>query len=142
MDKLKEAAVQAGVPASDDFNRGDNFGVGYFDVSQRAGWRLNTFKAFLKDAAKRSNLTVITEAVVSKLKIDPTTKNCYGVEYLKNGVAAEALCAIDRGGEVILSAGAIGSVQILERSGIGAAAHLNALGIPVVVDLPSVGKNL
>ena len=142
MDRFKEAAVEAGIPASDDFNRGDNFGVGYFDVSQRAGWRLNTSKAFLRDAAKRKNLTVLTEAVVSKLKIDPTTKNCYGVEYLKNGVASEALCAIEQGGEVLLSAGAIGSVQILERSGIGAAAHLTALGIPVVSDLPGVGENL
>ena len=140
MDKFKEAAVQAGVPASDDFNRGDNFGVGYFDVSQRAGWRLNTSKAFLKDALKRSNLTVITEAVVNKLKIDPVSKNCYGVEYLKNGVNSEAL--INPTGEVLLSAGAIGSVQILERSGVGAAAHLNALGIPVVADLPGVGENL
>nr|WP_269459846.1 GMC family oxidoreductase [Polynucleobacter necessarius] len=142
MDRFKDAAVEAGIPASDDFNRGDNFGVGYFDVSQRAGWRLNTFKAFLKDAAKRSKLTVLTEVVVNKLKIDPVTKNCYGVEYIKNGQAQEALCATERGGEVLLSAGAIGSGQILERSGIGAAAHLNQLGIPVVADLPGVGENL
>jgi choline dehydrogenase len=88
MDRFKEAAVEAGIPASDDFNRGDNFGVGYFDVSQRAGWRLNTSKAFLRDASKRSNLTVLTEAVVTKLKIDPITKNCLGVEYLKNGITS------------------------------------------------------
>ena len=142
MDRFKEAAVQAGVPASDDFNRGDNFGVGYFDVSQRRGWRLNTSKAFLRDAAKRNNLTVITQAVVNKLKIDPATKNCYGVEYVKDGITCEALCAIDQGGEVLLSAGAIGSVQILERSGIGAASHLNSLDIPVIADLPGVGENL
>ena len=142
MDRFREAAVEAGIPASDDFNRGDNFGVGYFDVSQRAGLRLNTAKAFLKDAAKRSNLKVITEAVVTKLKIDPTTKNCYGLEYLKSGVAREALCAIDQGGEVLLCAGSIGSVQILERSGIGAARHLSSLGIPVIADLPGVGENL
>ena len=142
MDCFKEAAVEAGIPASDDFNCGDNFGVGYFDVSQRAGWRLNTSKAFLRDAAKRNNLTVLTEAVVTKLKIDPITKNCLGVEYFKNGIASEALCAIERGGEVLLSAGAIGSVQILERSGVGAAAHLNQLGIPVIADLPGVGENL
>ena len=142
MDRFREAAVEAGIPASDDFNRGDNFGVGYFDVSQRAGFRLNTAKAFLKDAAKRSNLTVITEAVVTKLKIDPTTKNCYGLEYLKDGTASEALCAIEQGGEVLLCAGSIGSVQILERSGIGAASHLSSLGIPVIADLPGVGENL
>jgi choline dehydrogenase len=142
MDKFREAAVEAGIPASDDFNRGDNFGVGYFDVSQRAGLRLNTAKAFLKDAAKRSNLTVITEAMVTKLKIDPASKNCYGVEYRKDSVLHEALCAIEQGGEVLLSAGSIGSVQILERSGIGAASHLAALGIPVIADLPGVGENL
>ncbi len=142
MDVFRRAAVESGIPASDDFNRGDNFGVGYFDVSQRAGWRLNTAKAFLKDAAKRTNLTVITEAMVTKLKIDPFSKNCYGVEYLKNGVAVEVKCAIDQGGEVLLTAGAIGSVQILERSGVGSAARLAKLGIPVIRDLPGVGENL
>ena len=142
MDRFKEAAVEAGIPASEDFNCGDNFGVGYFDVSQRAGWRLNTSKAFLKDAAKRPNLTVLTQAIVTKLKIDSATKNCIGVEYIKDGQSREALCAIKRGGEVLLSAGAIGSVQILERSGVGAAAHLNQLGIPVIADLPGVGENL
>ena len=142
MDRFKEAAVEAGIPASEDFNCGDNFGVGYFDVSQRAGWRLNTSKAFLRDALKRSNLTVITEAVVNKLKIDPITKNCLGVEYIKDGQSREALCATEQGGEVLLSAGAIGSVQILERSGVGAAAHLKQLGIPVINDLPGVGENL
>jgi choline dehydrogenase len=140
MDRFKDAAIEAGIPASDDFNRGDNFGVGYFDVSQRKGWRLNTSKAFLKDAVKRSNLTVLTEAMVSKLKIDPLSKRCYGVEYRRNGMINESL--INPGGEVILSAGSIGSVQILERSGIGAAAHLNQLGIPVIADLPGVGENL
>ena len=140
MDRFKDAAVEAGIPASDDFNRGDNFGVGYFDVSQRKGWRLNTSKAFLKDAMKRSNLTVITEAVVTKLIIDPDTKNCNGVEYQKNGAIHQSL--INQSGEVILSAGAIGSVQVLERSGIGSAALLNKLGIPVMADLPGVGENL
>ena len=140
MDRFKDAAIEAGIPASDDFNRGDNFGVGYFDVSQRKGWRLNTSKAFLKDAVKRSNLTALTEAMVSKLKIDPLSKRCYGVEYRRNGMITESL--INPGGEVILCAGSIGSVQILERSGIGAAAHLNQLGIPVIADLPGVGENL
>jgi choline dehydrogenase len=142
MDVFRQAAIEAGIPASDDFNCGDNFGVGYFDVSQRKGWRLNTSKAFLSDAVKRSNLTVITEAMVTKLKIDPHSKHCYGVEYLQNDVTAEAYCAITQGGEVLLTAGSIGSVQILERSGVGAAAHLEKLGIPVIKDLPGVGENL
>jgi choline dehydrogenase len=142
MDVFKEAAVEAGIPASDDFNRGDNFGVGYFDVSQRKGWRLNTSKAFLRQAAKRPNLTVITEAMVNKLLIDPSSKNCYGVQYVKDGKITDVLCNIANQGEVILSAGAIGSVQVLEHSGVGSTAHLNKLGIPVIVDLPGVGENL
>jgi choline dehydrogenase len=142
MDVFRQAAIEAGIPASDDFNQGDNFGVGYFDVSQRKGWRLNTAKAFLRDAAKRPNLTVITEAVVNKLLIDPVSKNCYGVEYMRDGKTITTHCDIAHQGEVILSAGAIGSVQILERSGIGAASHLQALGIPVMADLPGVGENL
>ncbi|OZA14890.1 MAG: choline dehydrogenase [Polynucleobacter sp. 24-46-87] len=145
MDVFREAAVQAGIPASDDFNQGDNFGVGYFDVSQRKGWRLNTAKAFLRDAAKRPNLTVITEAVVNKLLIDTVSKNCIGVQYIKDGNTIDVYCSnlnTDSQGEVILSAGAIGSVQVLERSGIGSATHLNKLGIPVIADLPGVGENL
>ena len=137
-----ESWVQATGDDSWSWENGDNFGVGYFDVSQRAGWRLNTSKAFLRDAARRPNLTVLTQAVVSKLKIDPATKNCLGVEYIKDGQSREALCSIEQGGEVLLSAGAIGSVQILERSGVGAAAHLSQLGIPVIADLPGVGENL
>ena len=140
MDVFREAAVEAGIPSSDDFNQGDNLGVGYFDVSQRAGWRLNTSKAFLRDAAKRPNLTVLTEAVVNKVLIDPVSKNCYGVEYTKGGATSQVRIA--DAGEVILSAGAVGSVQILERSGVGAANHLHQLGIPVVCNLPGVGENL
>ncbi|AKD24695.1 Choline dehydrogenase-related flavoprotein [Polynucleobacter duraquae] len=145
MDVFREAAVQAGIPASDDFNQGDNFGVGYFDVSQRKGWRLNTSKAFLRDAAKRSNLTVVTEAIVNKLLIDPSSKNCYGVQYIQDGKTIDVHCTASGAanqGEVILSAGAIGSVQVLERSGVGSAAHLNKLGTPVIADLPGVGENL
>jgi choline dehydrogenase len=142
MDIFKEAAVEAGIPASDDFNQGDNFGVGYFDVSQRKGWRLNTSKAFLRDAAQRPNLTVLTEAIVNKLLIDPSSKNCYGVQYIKGGKTVDVLCYAANQGEVILCAGAIGSVQILERSGVGSAAHLDQLGIPVMADLPGVGENL
>lgn len=140
MDIFRKAAVEAGIPSSDDFNQGDNFGVGYFDVNQRAGWRLNTSKAFLRDAAQRPNLTVLTQALVNKLLIDPATRNCFGVEYIKSATTSQVF--IGGAGEVILSAGAIGSVQILERSGIGRAAHLNQLGIPVVSDLPGMGENL
>ena len=142
MDVFRKAAVEAGIPATDDFNQGDNFGVGYFDVSQRKGWRLNTSKAFLRDAAKRPNLTIITEAVVNKLLSDLATKNCDGVQYIKDGQTIDIHCDIANQGEVILSSGSIGSVQILERSGIGAADRLRSLGITVNVDLPGVGENL
>ncbi len=83
---------------------------------------------------------MLTEAIVTKLKIDPVTKRCLGVEYRKNGQLTESL--IRSSGEVILSAGAIGSVQILERSRIGSATHLAKLGIPVMADLPGAGENL
>ena len=147
LERFKMAAVQGGIPEVEDFNRGNNFGVGYFDVNQRAGWRLNTSKAFLNGIKKRQNLTVITDALVNKLKIDPISKKCLGVQYIQDGVCQEALCLGDpmksgRDGEVILSAGSIGSVQILERSGIGAKSHLQELGIEVLSDLPGVGENL
>ena len=140
MDRFRDAAVESGIPATDDFNRGDNFGVGYFDVSQRDGWRLNTSKAFLKDAIKRGNLTVLTEATVTKLKIDPQSMCCYGVEYRGKGGVEESL--VNQNGEVILSAGSIGSVQILERTGVGSADRLNKLGIQVIAELKGVGENL
>ncbi len=140
MDKFRDAAVESGIPATDDFNRGDNYGVGYFDVSQRDGWRLNTSKAFLKDTLKRGNLTVLTEATVTKLKIDPQSMCCYGVEYRGKGELEESL--VNQNGEVILSAGSIGSVQILERTGVGSADRLNKLGIQVIADLKGVGENL
>lgn len=140
MDRFRDAAVESGIPATDDFNRGDNHGVGYFDVSQRDGWRLNTSKAFLKDAIKRGNLTVLTEATVTKLKIDPQSMCCYGVEYRGKGGVEESL--VNQNGEVILSAGSIGSVQILERTGVGSADRLNKLGIQVIADLKGVGENL
>ena len=140
MDKFRDAAVESGIPATDDFNRGNNFGVGYFDVSQRDGWRLNTSKAFLKDAIKRGNLAVLTEATVTKLKIDPQSMCCYGVEYRGKGELGESL--VNQNGEVILSAGSIVSVQILEQTGVGSADRLNKLGIQVKAELKGVGENL
>lgn len=138
LEVFRSAAKEAGIPYSDDFNRGDNFGVGYFDVNQRSGWRLNTSRAFLKEAAKRPNLTVRTNALVKHLKIDPKNKRCVGVEYIQDG----SVYLAEARKEVLLSAGSIGSVQILERSGIGSATRLNKLGIQVQSDLPGVGENL
>jgi len=137
LEVFRNASLEAGIPFSDDFNRGDNFGVGYFDVNQRSGWRLNTARAFLTEAAKRPNLTIRTEALVKQLNID-STKRCLGVQYIQG----ENIFSADATKDVLLSAGAIGSVQILERSGIGSAHRLSSLGIPVKSDLPGVGENL
>jgi choline dehydrogenase len=138
LEKFKDAANEFGIPSTEDFNRGNNLGVGYFDVNQQNGFRLNASKAFLKRAANRSNLTMITGAYVQKLTIDPNTKKCTGVEFLGGGETHRATTQK----EVLLSAGAVGSVQVLERSGIGQGPLLQELGIPVMSNLPGVGENL
>jgi choline dehydrogenase len=136
LDVFREAAVQAGVPRSDDFNRGNNLGVGYFDVNQNKGWRLNTARAFLKPAARRENLTLITGAEVDRLHFD-SNKKCTSISF--SGAGKTHTAQVKK--EVLLCAGSIGSVAILERSGIGQSERLNKLGIPVISDLPGVGEN-
>jgi choline dehydrogenase len=141
LEAFAEAAVEAGIPRSTDFNSGDNEGVGYFEVNQKSGWRWNTSKAFLRPARNRANLVIWTEAQVERLLIEPGPqgqKRCVGVVLQRGGqeVAARA------DGEVVLSAGAIGSPQILQLSGIGPASLLQRHGIPVELDLPGVGENL
>lgn len=136
LDIFKLAAVQSGIPETQDFNRGNNFGVSYFEVTQKNGWRLNTARAFIKPAARRENLTLITGATVDKLMFEGS--RCIGIEFV--GGDKFHLAHVNQ--EVLLSAGAIGSVQILERSGIGQEERLKALGIPVIKGLPGVGENL
>jgi choline dehydrogenase len=141
LESFAEAAVEAGIPRSDDFNSGDNEGVGYFEVNQRSGWRWNTSKAFLRPAKNRSNLTVWTQAHVERLILETDgsgRKRCAGVVVQRQGRSAEVRARR----EVILSAGAIGSPQILQLSGIGPAGLLKRHGIEVVHDLPGVGENL
>ncbi|MGF6511060.1 GMC family oxidoreductase [Paraburkholderia sp. 32] len=136
LEEFAQAAQQTGVPATDDFNRGDNTGVGYFDVNQKRGIRWNASKAFLRPALKRENLTVITGAHTQRVVFDG--RRCTGVEYRGGEVdyLAKARC------EVILSAGAVNSPQLLELSGVGNGARLQNLGIEVVQDLRGVGENL
>jgi choline dehydrogenase len=136
LETFSQAAQQTGIPATDDFNRGDNTGVGYFDVNQKSGIRWNASKAFLRTAMKRPNLTTITGAHTQRLVFEG--KRCVGVEYRGGDIdyVAKARC------EVILSAGAVNSPQILELSGIGNGARLQRLGIDVVRDLRGVGENL
>jgi len=142
LDAFAAAAVEAGVPHTTDFNRGSNEGVGYFQVNQKNGWRWNTAKAFLRPTCYgRPNFELWTGAQVSKLVIERLadgTQRCTGAQ-IWNGhemVTAHATR------EVILSAGSIGSPQILQLSGIGPAELLRQHGIEVVVDAPGVGANL
>ncbi|WP_394690637.1 GMC family oxidoreductase [Hoeflea sp.] len=140
LDSFADAAVQTGIEKTDDFNSGDNAGVGYFDVNQRSGWRWNTSKAFLRPAKSRPNLTVWTEAQVEKLILETTADgslHCAGAVVNRAGRSV----SVKARRETVLSAGAVNSPQILQLSGIGPAALLNSHGIEVVKDAP-VGENL
>jgi choline dehydrogenase len=136
LDAFREAAAQCGIPKVDDFNRGDNEGCGYFEVSQKRGVRWTTAKGFLRPAMGRPNLAVLTQAQGTRLRIDG--RRCTGVEFL---LANEPRHAAARA-EVILATGAIGSPQLLQLSGVGPAAMLAEHGIEVRHDLPGVGENL
>ena len=142
LDAFADAARQAGIPATDDFNSGDNDGVSYFEVNQRGGWRWNASKAFLKPVRKsRANLTVWTGAQASRLLLERSADGqpaCHGVELVMNGHRQTVHASV----EVILSCGAIGSPQLLQLSGIGDESTLRQLQIPVVKHLPGVGANL
>ncbi|MBM3483934.1 MAG: choline dehydrogenase, partial [Alphaproteobacteria bacterium] len=122
---FREAAAEAGIRKVEDFNRGDNEGVARFHVNQRRGRRLNTARAFLGPAAKRANLRVVTHAQATGIRFDG--RRVVGL-YLK--VKGEAT-SVDIGGELILSAGSIGSPHLLQLSGIGPAALLKSHGITV-----------
>ncbi len=136
LDAWQEAAVAAGIPATGDFNRGDNFGVGYFKVNQKSGWRWSTAKAFLRPAKARTNLTVMTGAQAERLLFDG--RRAKGVRFRKDN----APFTVTARQEVILSSGAIGTPQILQSSGIGPGALLQQHGIEVRLDQPQVGANL
>lgn len=136
LDSFLEAAEQAGIPRTDDFNSGDNEGGGYFEVNQRAGIRWNTSKAFLRPAKNRKNLHILTGAQAERLIIQEGEVK--GVVYHHQGrsLTAHAAC------ETVLCAGAIGSPALLELSGIGNGATLQSAGITPVVEVPQVGGNL
>ena len=140
LDAFAAAAVEAGLPRSEDFNRGDNEGVGYFDVNQRAGIRWNATKAFLRPAFARPNLQVWTGAHVERVAFEG--KRASGVEIAPLGGGAPMRAALAPGGEVVLATGSIGTPQILQLSGVGAPALLAKLGIEVRHALPGVGENL
>ena len=136
LDAFAAAANEIGIPKTDDFNRGTNEGTGKFEVNQRRGVRWNTTKAFLRPIMQRPNLKVMTGALVKKLRMDD--RRVTGIEF---DLGREA-CFAEAKIETLLSAGSIGSTQILQLSGIGAGLHLQSLGIPVNHILPGVGENL
>jgi choline dehydrogenase-like flavoprotein len=135
-DTVRAAAAQVGIPPVEDFNCGDNEGCAYFHVNQKRGRRWSSARGFLKPVLGRPNLRLLTDCLVERLTLDG--RRAAGVRWRRNGVAEEARCR----GEVVLAAGSIGSTELLLRSGIGPAADLKALGIPVALDRPGVGANL
>jgi len=136
LDAVGEAAQEMGIRKIPDFNTGDNEGVSYFHVNQKRGRRWSSARGFLKPALNRPNLRLETHVLVDRLIIEHG--RAVGIRFIQNGETIEARAS----GEVILSAGAIGSVQVLHRSGIGPSEWLSPLGIDVVLDRPGVGRNL
>jgi len=141
LDAWRDAAEECGIPKIKEFNRGDNFGNAYFQMNQKRGVRWSNTKAFLRPVLHRPNLTVITHAHVSRIRFDTSAwpRRATGIEF-RTRDGADQFVQAKR--EVILAAGAIGSPQILQLSGIGPGALLQQSGVSVIQDLPGVGENL
>jgi choline dehydrogenase len=131
-----DAAIAYGLPFNEDFNGAEQDGVGFYQLTQRGGRRWSTADAYLRPAMERDNLTVETDALVTRALIEDG--HAVGVRYLREGAELEARA----GREVILSGGAVNSPQLLMLSGIGPAEHLREHGIDMIVDAPEVGGNL
>jgi len=136
LESFRNAAEQAGIPRTDDFNRGDNFGCGYFHVNQRRGWRWSTSRGFLKPVRNRANLKVFTHTHVKQIVVEEGRATGLIVRQ------GDEEASISARSEVILSAGAIGSPQIMQLSGIGPETLLRSHGIDIELNLPGVGENL
>ena len=136
LDVFRAAAGEQGIPPTDDFNGGDNEGVGYFEVNQRRGVRWSAARAFLKPALRRPNLTLWTHAQARRLVIEGGRVVGADVNYQGR------VCRVRAAREVILSAGAVNSPHLLQLSGIGGPELLRSRGIAVVHALPGVGENL
>ncbi len=134
-----EAGQAAGLPHNEDFNDGDQEGIGFYQVTQKDGRRHSAADAYLKPALDRDNLTAVTGARVTRVRFDG--REAVGVEYARDD-AGGSPATVDATEEVILSAGAINSPYLLMCSGVGPADHLADHGIEVVEDLPGVGRNL
>jgi choline dehydrogenase len=134
--RFVEAAKQAGFAFTPDYNGKTQEGVAYSQMTRRGKWRGSTAQTFLREARHRANLKVETDATVTKLILDG--KRCTGVAFRQGGVDRQETAAR----EVILCGGAVNSPHVLQISGIGPAAHLHSIGVPVLHDLPGVGANL
>ena len=135
LDAFIDAGEQAGYPRNPDYNGKDQEGFGYYQVTQKAGRRWSTAKAYLEPALKRPNLRLETQAHTTRLIFEG--KRCVGVEVIQQGKTHQ----FRAGREVVLAAGAIQSPQILELSGVGQAGLLRELGIDMVHELQGVGEN-
>lgn len=141
LDAWREAAEEMGIPKIREFNRGDNFGNAYFQMNQRRGKRWSATSAYLKPVMSRSNLTIRTNTAVENLCLDMSDGRlrAKGVSACINGKEKVQFTARR---EILLSAGAVGSPQILQLSGIGSEKLLQDRGVKVNLDLPGVGENL
>jgi choline dehydrogenase len=137
LDAVRDAAEEIGIPKTDDFNTGDNYGAGYFHVNQKLGRRWSSARGFLKPVLSRPNLRLITNATVDRLVF--SERRAEGIRFrMSDGTQRQATAQ----GEVILAAGAIGSIQVLHRSGIGPNEWLREAGISCLINHPGVGRNL
>jgi choline dehydrogenase len=136
VEAFKKSANALGVPNTEDFNNLTQEGVGYFQLSTYKGFRCSAAVAYLKPAKKRPNLEILTNSQVCKVIFE--NKKAIGIEFIENGIKK----MLRANKEVILSAGAIQSPQILQLSGVGPAKLLQEFNIPVIHDLPGVGENL
>ena len=136
LEAFRAAAAECGVPYTEDFNRGDNFGSALFEVNQHRGFRWNAARGFLRPVMRRPNLKVVTGAQVERLVIGQGRVSGVVLRTRAGPAMAEAR------GEVILAAGAIGSPHLLALSGVGPGAQLQRFGITVARDAPAVGANL
>lgn len=140
-DAYINAAEELGIPPTIDFNGQQQLGAGYFQLTQKNGMRCSSAKAFLKPVKSRRNLTILKNAHVEKVLFEQgRSPRVKAVQVLKKGT--RLTFSVNQGGEVILSAGAIGSPHILQLSGLGPENLLRERGIDVIKDLPGVGKNL
>jgi len=137
LDAWRDAAAECGIPKIDEFNRGDNFGNAYFQMNQKKGVRWSATKAFLRPIQHRKNLTVITHASVRSVKFANNRATGVAVR-----IKQDAPIHIASRRETILAAGAVGSPQLLQLSGIGSGELLQKHQIPVIHESVGVGENL